>query len=85
MNDLELEAAAESRTLVFTGNDILSLIVVLGTANVAYQVMAQKMPEVAEESYESRAHCGDVLQAVMRQHPDLVEEIYGFQPKFVKE
>ena len=80
MNDQELESVVEGRTLVFTGNDILSLIVVLGTANVAFQVMAQKMPEAAEESYESRMHCGDVLQAVMRQHPDLVEELYGFKP-----
>ena len=79
MNDRDLESAAEGRTLVFTGNDILSLIVVLGTANVAYQVMGKHRPEVAEESYESRMHCGDVLKAVMRQHPDLVEELYGFK------
>ena len=85
MNDRDLESAAEGRTLVFTGNDILSLIVVLGTANVAYQVMGKYRPEVAEESYESRQLCGDILKTVMRQHPDLVEELYGFQPKFVKE
>ncbi len=82
MNDRDLESAAEHRTLVLTGTDILSLIVVLGTANVAFQVMAQKMPEAAEESYESRMHVADVLKSVYRQHPDLVEEMYGFQPKF---
>lgn len=85
MNDQELEAAAENRTLVLTGNDILSLIVVLGTANVAFQVMEHKMPEVAEESYESRQHCGDLLKTVMRQHPDLVEELYGFKPTIIGE
>lgn len=83
MNDQELEAAVEGRTLVLTGTDILRLITVLGTANVAFQVMGQRIPEIAEESYESRTLCGDVLKAVMRQHPDLVEELYGFQPKFV--
>ena len=43
---------------------------------------AQEKPEIANECAEGRMHAGDVLKAVMRQHPDLVEELYGFQPKF---
>ena len=36
MNDRDLESAAEHRTLVLTGTDILSLIIVLGMANAAF-------------------------------------------------
>lgn len=82
MNDQELEAASEGRTLVLTDSDILSLIVVLGMANVAFQWMGQVKPEIAEELSEGRKHIGDVMNTVYRQHPDLVEELSGFQPKF---
>ena len=85
MNDRDLESAAEHRTLVLTGNNILSLIVVLGMANAAFQFTAQEKPEIADECVEGRMHAGDVLQAVMRQHPDLVEELYGFKPTFIEE
>ena len=80
MNDQELESVVEGRTLVLTGNNILSLIVVLGMANAAFKFTAQEKPGIAAECAEGRMRTGDVLQAVMRQHPDLVEELYGFKP-----
>lgn len=85
MNDREIESVAEGRTLVLTGTDILSLIVVLGMANSAFQYTAQKKPEIAEECLEGRQHVGDVLKSVYRQHPDLVEELYGCKPTIIEE